>query len=230
MSTAPFHRMIDPPNAGKRATLARRLQERPDTTRSRPVHAIPEPAMPQTPLIRRISLLSACAGLALAAGCTAPVSRATDALPADASAGTAMLAATKDMIDTLSDATVQPAPAPAPAMAAAPAPRLIGRGFAQVAGQPGATLNERRLLAMRAARLDALRDLTEQVHGISISSDSVLRDAVMRNDALVAHVQGTLRGARTLAIEPRGEDGYSVTLELDADTVAYVVRAVRGGA
>jgi hypothetical protein len=36
-------------------------------------------------------------------------------------------------------------------------------------------------------------------------------------DALVAHVSGTLRGARTIAIEPRGDDGYFVQMELDAD-------------
>lgn len=118
-------------------------------------------------------------------------------------------------------------PAPMPMAAVPVMPRLSGRGFAQVAGQPGQTLNERRLLAMRAARLDALRDLTEQVHGIQISSDSYLRDAVLRNDTVAAHVQGSLRAARTVSIEPRGDDGYAVLLELDEATLAQVLRAAR---
>jgi len=181
--------------------------------------------LPPAPALRPTAAV--LAALALLAGCSAPGGRAMDALPAQASAETTMLAATKDMLDALDGATVMPAAGQLPAGAVQ---RLTGRGFSQVAGQPGATLNERRLMAMRAARLDALRDLTEQVHGIRITSESLLRDAVMRNDALAAHVQGTLRGARTVAIEPRGDDGYSVTLELDADTVAYVLRAVRGGA
>lgn len=118
--------------------------------------------------------------------------------------------------------------APPPPAAQAPesgAPRLIGRGFSQIAGQPGATLGERRLLAMRAARLEALRDLTEQVHGIRITSDSLLGEAVLRNDRLAARVQGTLRGARTVSIQPKGDDGYEVVMELASDSVARLLRA-----
>ena len=156
----------------------------------------------------------------LLAGCAGSPPRAVEALPEDATARTMALAATKDMLDT-----GHPGSIAAPAHAA-----LTGRGFAQVAGQPGHTVNERRLLAMRAARLDALRDLVEQVHGIRITSSSLLREAVLRNDELAAQVEGTLRGARTVSIEPKGDDGYSVVMELDADTVAYIVRAVRAGA
>ena len=153
--------------------------------------------------------------------------RAVEALPPDAQPQTRMLAEVKDQLDALD----QGAPMPMNAFAAAPAPaRLTGRGFSQVAGQPGHTVNERRLLAIKAARLEALRDLTEQIHGIRISANSLLRDAVLRNDTLSAHVDGALRGARTVAIEPRGEDGYAVTMELDADTVAYVLRVVGAGA
>jgi outer membrane protein FlgP len=161
--------------------------------------------------------------LVLMASCSAPQDRAVDALPADATHQTVMLAQTKDMLD-MADA------GRAATMAETQSAALVGRGFAQVAGQPGTTVNERRLLAMRAARLDALRDLTEQVHGIRISSDSLVRDAVLRNDQLAAHVEGTLRGARTVSIEPKGDDGYSVVMELDADTVAYIVRALGKGA
>lgn len=167
--------------------------------------------------------MAALACLILLPGCLGSQRSAVQALPPGAGAETVALAEIKDMLDSL-----EPAASAAP-MAAAPV-SLTGRGFSQVAGQPGGTINERRLLAMRAARLDALRDLTEQVHGIRISSTSLLRDAVMRNDQLAAHVEGTLRGARTVSITPKGEDGYSVVMELDPDTVAYIVRAVGAGA
>lgn len=175
----------------------------------------------QPPQSRRLTAL-AC--LLLLTGCLGGHQGAVEALPDDATGRTIMLAETKDMLDALDAGQIAPAAAPVQSTA------LVGRGFAQVAGQPGTTTNERRLLAMRAARLDALRDLTEQVHGIRISSTSQLRDAVLRNDQLAAQVDGTLRGARTVSIAPRGEDGYSVVMELDADTVAYIVRAVGGGA
>jgi outer membrane protein FlgP len=188
----------------------------------------PRATLPCRPACRRpvLALIGLALPLALSA-CGDGRPRAVDALPPDAQPQTRMLAEVKDQLDALD----QGAPLPMNAFAAAPVPAsLTGRGFSQVAGQPGHTLNEKRLMAIKAARLEALRDLTEQIHGIRISANSLLRDAVMRNDTLSAHVDGALRGARTVAIEPRGEDGYAVTMELDADTVAYVLRVVGAGA
>ncbi len=180
-----------------------------------------------TPLARFSTGATALACLVLLAGCSGTRQTAVSALPFDATDQTIMLAEAKDMLDSLDAGQSAPTAAP---MAAPTTTALTGRGFAQVAGQPGGTVNERRLLAMRAARLDALRDLTEQIHGIRITSSSLLRDAVLRNDQLAAQVEGTLRGARTISIEPKGDDGYTVVMELDSDTVAYIVRAVGAGA
>ena len=79
-----------------------------------------------------------------------------------------------------------------------------------------------------AARVDALRDLTEQVHGVRISATTTVRDAVVADDTLGAVVQGTLRGARTLRVTASGSDSYEVEMALDRDTVAYIVRALKG--
>nr|WP_162623746.1 LPP20 family lipoprotein [Paracoccus saliphilus] len=169
----------------------------------------PVPATPTRPLM----LAGICLAAALLSGCAG-----TTGAGVSSAAGEAPIPIAAAMEGA-------PAPAPVPMASGPVMPKLSGRGFAQVAGQPGQTLNERRLLAMRAARLDALRDLTEQVHGIQISSDSYLRDAVLRNDTVAAHVQGSLRAARTVSIEPRGEDGYAVLLELDEATLSQVLRA-----
>jgi outer membrane protein FlgP len=174
--------------------------------------------IPQKPALMAPALFAVAASLVLGA-CSSGTRSAVASLPDDASAHTQQLAHAKDMLDAMEPSVSSALPFARPAA-------LTGNGFAQVAAQPGQTLNQRRLLAMRAARLDALRDLTEQVHGITLTSDSVMRDAILRDDRLAAHVQGTLRGARTIAIEPRGEDGYAVTMQLDTDTVAYLLRAV----
>lgn len=175
-------------------------------------------AIPQKPALMVPALLATAASLALGA-CSSGTRSAVAALPEEASAYTQQLAHAKDML-------AAPEPRVTSAVYATQPAALTGNGFAQVAAQPGQTLNQRRLLAMRAARLDALRDLTEQVHGIQLTSESLIRDAILRDDRLAAHVSGTLRGARTIAIEPRGEDGYAVTMQLDTDTVAYLLRAV----
>ena len=152
---------------------------------------------------------------------------ATEALPLSATASTAQLAEVKDNLDAADRMNAPPPPATGFAGGAEVAP-LKGLGFAQIAGQPGKTHNEKRLMAIRAARMDALRDLTEQVHGIRLSASTTIRDAVVQDDSLTAMVDGTIRGARTVRVTPKGTDSYEVEMMLDRDTVAYIVRALKG--
>lgn len=164
--------------------------------------------------------------VALMSGCVSTPPTATEALPLSATETTEQLAEIKDNLDA-ADRMNAPPP-PATVAAASEVRPLKGMGFAQIAGQPGKTQNEKRLMAIRAARMDALRDLTEQVHGIRISASTTVRDAVVQDDSLSAVVQGTLRGARTLRVSPSGSDSYEVEMVLDRETVAYIVRALKG--
>lgn len=173
------------------------------------------------PLPRPQTLASAliCA-LALSACASGPRS-AVQSLPPDADARTEELAEVKDALDGAGAATAR-------VVIETPAPMITGLGLAQIAGQPGKTKNEKRLMAIRAARMDAIRDLTEQVHGIRISASTTIREAVVQDDSLSAVVQGTLRGARTVRVTPKGTDSYEVEMALDRETVAYIVRALKG--
>src|SRR3546814_8836684 len=52
-----------------------------------------------------------------------------------------------------------------------PAPRVItGVGYAPISSQPATTDEERRLLAIRASQLAAMRNLAEQIHGLRVES------------------------------------------------------------
>ncbi len=144
--------------------------------------------------------------------------RAVDALPTGADPMTVELAQMRDAMT-----------APAPMSAAPEVVAFTGLGLAQVASQPGQTINDKRLMAIRAARIEALRDLTEQIHGIQISAHSTLRDQVLLNDQVGALVAGEIRGAQTLRITPKGDDGYEVAMALSPDTVRYIVRAAQMG-
>lgn len=166
---------------------------------------------------------------AFLAGCTTTPRTATESLPLDAREPTVNLAHVKDDLDAADRLAAPPPPPPTPVMGAATEQgALKGLGFAQIAGQPGKTHNEKRLMAIRAARMDALRDLTEQVHGIRLNASTTIANAVVQNDSLSTVVNGTLRGARTLRVTPSGTDSYEVEMILDADTVAYIVRALKG--
>jgi hypothetical protein len=82
-------------------------------------------------------------------------------------------------------------------------------------------------MAIRVARLDAMRDLTEQVHGMRVNSRTTVIDAVLQNDTTRTTVIGTIKGARTLRINPVGKDTYEVVMELDRDMIARIVKAAR---
>jgi len=173
-----------------------------------------------------VQFIGACVLAAPLTGCLKVMS-ATEALPPDPSADAMALAALRD--DLAGDGSMIP---PANALMGPKSVEMTpvtGLGMAQISRQPGSSINEKRLLAIRAARLEALRDLTEQVHGISLTSETTLRDTVVRNDSLRGLVEGEIRGARTERITPRGSDSYEVVLTLDPDVVAYIARAARLG-
>ena len=155
--------------------------------------------------------------LPLGACMSAP--RAVDALPEDASPRTEAVAQLKD---ELTGDPVVTGPV-------VPVVQFTGLGLSQVSKQPGTSTNEKRLMAIRAARMEALRDLTEQIHGIRINAETVLRDQVVRSDSVRGLVEGEIRGARTLRITPKGGDSFEVVMALDPDTVAYILRATRRG-
>ena len=107
-------------------------------------------------------------------------------------------------------------------------PTITGKVYGSISSQPAKSSNQRRLMAIRAARLEAMRDLTEQVHGLKINSRTTIIDAIVQNDSLRATVEGTILGARTVRINPVGSDTYEVVLELDQALIATIMKAARG--
>ena len=108
-------------------------------------------------------------------------------------------------------------------------PSVTAIGFSSIAIQPSKSLNQRRLMAIRAAKLDAYRNLTEQLHGIYIQGETTIGEAVLTSDKLGAALRGTVIGARTVKIEPTGSDTYQVELAVSQAHVNRLIRAYRNG-
>ena len=104
-------------------------------------------------------------------------------------------------------------------------PTLTGVGFAAVSVQPGKTTNQKRILAIKAARLDALAKLTEQIHGIQLTGSTKIAEAVIQNDTLRADIKGIILGARTVKVHPSTSDTYQVIVEIDKSMIDAIVRA-----
>jgi hypothetical protein len=96
---------------------------------------------------------------------------------------------------------------------------ITATGYAVVAVQNHKNQAQQRLMASRASKLDAYRNLTEQVYGQQLDASSTVADMVVTNDTFRTKVEGVIYGARLVSITPVGEDTYETTLSLDKDVV-----------
>ena len=77
---------------------------------------------------------------------------------------------------------------------------LTATGYAVIDVQPSDIPAQRRLLAIRVAKLDAYRGLTEQVYGQYLDSTTTVADMVVRSDSFRARVQGVVYGLSLIHI------------------------------
>jgi hypothetical protein len=97
--------------------------------------------------------------------------------------------------------------------------KITATGYAVIAVQPSDDPAQRRLLAIRASKLDAYRTLAEQVYGQYVDSQTTIGDMVLRNESFRSKVEGVVYGAEIESIDPLGGDTYAVTLTLDKSVV-----------
>jgi|TARA_B110000114_G_scaffold60907_1_gene64764 hypothetical protein len=101
---------------------------------------------------------------------------------------------------------------------------LISTGYANISAQQSKSPAQQRLMAIRVSKLDAYRNLTEQVYGQNINASSTVADMVLASDTMRAHVEGIVYGAKVVSINPIGDDSYETKLELELDTMLELRR------
>ena len=153
----------------------------------------------------RSAVLTAALGL-MAGACTvaAPIPTATNAASAAAVAET---------------------PKPAAASAGLLKPLLerrdniISTGYAVIGVQNHKNGPQQRILAIRAAKIDAYRGLAEQVYGLYLDANTQVSDLTVISDTYRTRVEGVIYGATLTSINPLNNDTYEVTLSLDRSAV-----------
>lgn len=97
-------------------------------------------------------------------------------------------------------------------------PVLRAVGYAPLSAQPGNTAGEKQLMAIKVSKLEAYRELAEQLYGQKLTSTTTVKGAIAQNDGLKSQVNGLVRGAKVLKSYAVG-DTYATELELDMKRV-----------
>jgi hypothetical protein len=92
-------------------------------------------------------------------------------------------------------------------------------GYAAWSIQSGSNAKQKQLMAIKAAKTEAMRDLAEKIHGALVSGRSIVVAHRGDSDFVQSSVEGLVRGARVVSIIPVAQDSYEVTLEVDAAEV-----------
>jgi hypothetical protein len=98
--------------------------------------------------------------------------------------------------------------------------------------QGGASLSEQKkaqnkLLAYRAARVDAIRKLAERIKGLHITSQTYVKDFVAENDQINTALDAFLTGVRETGEPKYADDGTcSLTMEVPLETVITTLKSM----
>ncbi|MDC9729518.1 MAG: LPP20 family lipoprotein [Methyloprofundus sp.] len=73
---------------------------------------------------------------------------------------------------------------------------------------------QRRLMSMRASKMDALRNLAEQIYGVRIHGHTTVSDMVVRNDSYRSYIDAFLKGAHVKSITALNNNTYESVVEI----------------
>ena len=103
--------------------------------------------------------------------------------------------------------------------------RLVGVGYGVINAQPGSTPEQKRLMAIKASKLEAYKSLAEQIYGQYLESRGTVNNLTLVEEQLVSRVEGLIVGARVVSIKPISTDSYETTLEIGWANVSDLIGA-----
>lgn len=80
----------------------------------------------------------------------------------------------------------------------------------ETARNPG----QAKILARRAAIVDAYRNLAEQVQGVNVNAETTVKDMAVQSDVIMTKVSALVKGARVISEEMSNDGSYKVVMQI----------------
>lgn len=77
------------------------------------------------------------------------------------------------------------------------------------------SIGQQKLMAIRAAKVDAYRILAEQLYGLRVRGSTAAGNFTTQNDTLRTYVEGFVQGARVTDMKTLTDGNVQVSMELD---------------
>lgn len=90
--------------------------------------------------------------------------------------------------------------------------------------KPALTPQQAKLMAKRAAEMDARRNLLEYVKGVQIDSKTFVKDYITQNDSIRSEIEGMVKGAQVIATRFNDDGTCEVDIEFDLAHVKKLIK------
>jgi len=90
-------------------------------------------------------------------------------------------------------------------------------GYGAMDESQSKTQVQRRLMAIRASKMDAYRAMAERVYGTSIQGSTTVKDMVVQNDRFRTYVETYMHGARVVSSDLMPDGSVETVLEMVID-------------
>lgn len=93
--------------------------------------------------------------------------------------------------------------------------KITVTGYGNTGSYSQYTVGQQKLMAMRAAQVDAYRVLAERVHGFRITGNTAVSAFATQSDSIRSYVDSFIRGAKVVGMVAIADGNYEATVELD---------------
>jgi len=92
------------------------------------------------------------------------------------------------------------------------------------APREGTSGGQAKLLAKRAAKLDALRKLTEQIYGLKLRSETTVKDFVTESDVIESATAAWIRGFKEVSAKEQPDGTWEFTIEITLGGLYKIIK------